>query len=125
MLRSLGYRQLISLPASLRAAWRCLHPQSTAWAGPATRVGEVRIERGSRALVSPNGVAGRVGSHGRRWEESMEELCLCAFCREILYAGDALADNYVYKLGELSYIELAHRECAKVSAPDSASWCWE
>lgn len=52
------------------------------------------------------------------------EVCLCAVCRRMLYDVDSLADHYVYKLGELAYIELAHVACAK--ADDSGTpWTWD
>lgn len=41
-----------------------------------------------------------------------EEICLCAFCRKMLYEGDEMAQHPVYKCGELSYVSLAHKECA-------------
>lgn len=40
-----------------------------------------------------------------------EEICLCAECRKMLHKGDDIVQNPVYKLGELNYIELAHRKC--------------
>jgi hypothetical protein len=52
----------------------------------------------------------------------VEELCLCAFCREMLYASDALADHPVYKCGELAYIELAHAWCAEQDRSGSFGW---
>lgn len=55
--------------------------------------------------------------------ESQEELCSCAICCESLYRGDMLAERLVYKNGELQYIELAHRDCARLSA-DKDSWGW-
>lgn len=39
-------------------------------------------------------------------------ICTCAFCGEWLYQFDTIADNKVFKCGELSYIELAHATCA-------------
>lgn len=52
------------------------------------------------------------------------EVCLCAVCRRMLFEGDVLADNRVYKLGELAYIELAHVACAQ--ADDSGvPWTWD
>lgn len=38
-------------------------------------------------------------------------ICACAGCREDLFKGDDLVQNPVYKMGELDYIELAHRAC--------------
>lgn len=49
--------------------------------------------------------------------ESVTPVTLCAICSSELREGEALAENPVYKLGELNYIELAHVDCA----PDS----WE
>jgi hypothetical protein len=48
-------------------------------------------------------------------EVTRVDVCLCAECREMLYAGDDKVQNPVYKdkgYGmELQYIELAHRNC--------------
>ena len=41
-----------------------------------------------------------------------KEICLCTICREMLFEGDDLVDQKVFKNGELSYISLAHAECA-------------
>lgn len=38
-------------------------------------------------------------------------ICACAGCRQDLFEGDDLVQNPVYKMGELDYIELAHRAC--------------
>lgn len=40
-----------------------------------------------------------------------KSICLCAGCREMLYEGDELVQQCVYKLGRLSYIELGHKNC--------------
>lgn len=50
--------------------------------------------------------------------EVRTEICLCAICREMLFEGDELVDQRVYKCGELSYINLAHAECAPEWAPE-------
>ena len=34
-----------------------------------------------------------------------------------MFDGDQLVDHYVYKAGELSYIELAHTECGRKDNP--------
>lgn len=47
-----------------------------------------------------------------------KEICLCAICREMLVEGDLLVDQKVFKNGELSYINLAHVECAPEWAED-------
>ena len=39
------------------------------------------------------------------------EICTCAECGKMMFEGDDLVQNPVYKCGELSYIELAHRAC--------------
>mgnify|MGYP003134525319 CR=1 FL=1 len=39
-------------------------------------------------------------------------ICACAVCRQDVLEGQDLVDNFVYKCGELAYIELAHKECA-------------
>lgn len=41
----------------------------------------------------------------------MDIICACAVCRGNLRDGDALAENEVWKCGELQYIELAHTKC--------------
>lgn len=41
-----------------------------------------------------------------------EIICGCTVCMGLMYEGDKLADHHVYKYGELSYIELAHKSCA-------------
>ena len=39
-------------------------------------------------------------------------ICACAVCRQDVLEGQDLVDNFVYKCGELHYIELAHKQCA-------------
>ena len=47
----------------------------------------------------------------------MQYTVYCAICGdgidEAMFGTGQLADNKVYKLGELAYIELAHTECTK------------
>lgn len=44
------------------------------------------------------------------WAE--DDVCLCAKCTDMLTNGDDVVQHPVYKwCGELSYIELAHRDC--------------
>ena len=38
-------------------------------------------------------------------------ICSCAACHVNMFEGEDLVQNPVYKCGELSYIELAHRKC--------------
>lgn len=49
--------------------------------------------------------------------EPTETICLCACCGNPVTRGQAkegdIADHKVYKCGELSYIEIAHKYCAK------------
>ena len=45
----------------------------------------------------------------------------CAICWDTLGDEGPLADKFIYKLGELAYIELAHLECAK-KADDCDLW---
>ena len=48
-----------------------------------------------------------------------DEVCLCAICRNMIYAEQPKADCKVFDSdGELNYIELAHRECAINSEDD-------
>ena len=51
-------------------------------------------------------------SNGGKTMLNRKEICLCSICQEMLYEGDKLVDNKVFKSGELSYIELAHEACA-------------
>ena len=39
-------------------------------------------------------------------------VCACAVCRRDIFEGDKMGDHKVFKCGELSYIELAHHDCA-------------
>ena len=39
-------------------------------------------------------------------------ICACAVCRKDIFKGQPMVDQFIYKCGELSYIELAHKECA-------------
>ena len=55
----------------------------------------------------------------------MTDICLCAICRDMLHEGDQLADCKVYKNGELSYIELAHRDCAILATEEDGATGWE
>ena len=48
--------------------------------------------------------------------------CACAICTVMLTRNDELADRYVYKCGELSYIELAHVACARKFDPPGLYW---
>ncbi len=53
---------------------------------------------------------------------------LCSICREDIPKADFIgglkvADNHIYKAGELSSIELAHTKCAKES-DHSDDWSW-
>lgn len=45
-----------------------------------------------------------------------EFVCLCAICQKGIMESQLgtgkIVDQKIYKCGELSYIELAHRECA-------------
>lgn len=59
-----------------------------------------------------------------------KEICYCACCQKMLFQSDidagTVADHPVYKMGELSYIELAHNSCAdqdNETRPDDGS-CW-
>jgi len=48
----------------------------------------------------------------------------CSICQEPLpdeLKGNRIADKFIYKHGELAYIELAHLECAK-KADDCDIW---
>ena len=47
----------------------------------------------------------------------------CAVCKVQLTQADRMADNHVYKLGDLHYIELAHVACVK-DLPVSCGWGW-
>jgi len=38
-------------------------------------------------------------------------ICSCAKCHATMFEGDDLVQNFVYKCGDLQYIELAHRTC--------------
>jgi ribosomal protein S27AE len=40
-------------------------------------------------------------------------VCACAVCWKDIFEGAVMADHKRFKCGELSYIELAHIECAK------------
>lgn len=42
----------------------------------------------------------------------------CTFCQTPLGTERCVADNWVYKCGELSYIELAHVDCVDVEWAD-------
>lgn len=42
---------------------------------------------------------------------SKKEICLCAGCYEMMFEGDDIVQCPIYKMGELDYIELAHRAC--------------
>lgn len=50
----------------------------------------------------------------------MSQLPCCAICHVQLTNDDELLDNYVYKTGELHYIELMHRSCVPVKLPPNA-----
>jgi hypothetical protein len=56
-------------------------------------------------------------------------LCLCAVCRQGIHEDTPpaeVAENRVYKCGDLSYIELAHRECAvRHNLETGYGWEWE
>jgi hypothetical protein len=39
-------------------------------------------------------------------------ICACAICRKDIFKGQPMVDQFIYKCGELSYISLAHKECA-------------
>ncbi len=39
------------------------------------------------------------------------EVCTCAACGQMMTEETDMVQNPVYKCGELSYIELAHRTC--------------
>lgn len=49
-----------------------------------------------------------------------EIFCRCALCHLPLHPNDLLADKYIYRGGELDYIELAHVACAEAS--DEHGW---
>lgn len=51
-----------------------------------------------------------------------EVLCYCPLCDEAIMKGTPMADHHVYKLGELDYIELAHRACAVKFDPGMSYW---
>jgi len=57
--------------------------------------------------------------------------CYCPLCdlpiTEDMFDLKVLADNYVYKAGELSYIELAHLACARTdnAANPGRQWSWD
>ena len=53
-----------------------------------------------------------------------EVICSCAVCGKDLIQGDHLADGKVYKMGELSYISLAHVACVK-GLPNTDGWEWD
>jgi len=49
-----------------------------------------------------------------RPEADVEIHVTCSICEELLPTdGGDIADHFVYKCGELQYIELAHTACAK------------
>ncbi len=50
----------------------------------------------------------------RDWERQyeLETPVGCAVCEEPIRHTRDMVDNYVYKCGELHYIELAHNKCA-------------
>ena len=57
---------------------------------------------------------------------AFEHDVLCAICRENLQGAESVADHWVYKLGELAYIELAHGACAQAKNDSSLnSWTWD
>lgn len=59
-----------------------------------------------------------------RWFLLGMPMTYCSLCEEPLpdeIVGDELADKFIYKCGELAYIELAHIECAK-KADDKSAW---
>lgn len=43
--------------------------------------------------------------------ETRKEICLCAACNAMMFEGDDMVQHPVIKMGELDYIELAHRAC--------------
>lgn len=54
--------------------------------------------------------------------------CFCAVCGKSMdYAPYwTLRDHFVYKYGELQYIEIAHKRCvASISFPGRLVWGWE
>lgn len=52
-------------------------------------------------------------------------VCACDVCRRDIYDGDAMADHKVFKCGELSYIALAHKDCAIADNVARNSNFWE
>lgn len=59
-----------------------------------------------------------------------QTICACAICREDItqeqMEAKTLADNKVYDWeGDLDYIELAHRDCARREDPEGHSWEWD
>lgn len=55
---------------------------------------------------------------------AFEHDVLCAICRENLQGAESVAEHPVYKLGELSYIELAHVACAQAEDLDKPMFAW-
>jgi hypothetical protein len=63
-------------------------------------------------------------------ETTSKTICLCACCRNPITKAQAkdkdIADHKVYKCGELSYIELAHKYCAKKDTEmPKGYWEWD
>ena len=59
-------------------------------------------------------------------------LVFCPLCRipitDDMFGKGLVADNWVYKCGELHYIELAHLACAKednAANPDRWQWSYD
>ena len=50
--------------------------------------------------------------------------CRCSVCGQSILPRDAVADYHVYKLGELSYIALAHRDCGLRSNRLANNYHW-
>lgn len=55
--------------------------------------------------------------------------CYCPICSQPItddmFDGIQLMDHYVYKCGELSYIELAHTACGEEANRTSGSDYWK
>jgi len=54
-----------------------------------------------------------------------EIVCHCSVCSKPIAQDEPMADHKVHKLGELAYIELAHRECGLQDNAVSHSTYWE
>lgn len=51
------------------------------------------------------------GVHHEQNQQKEDIVCYCAECKDPIFEGQDMVQCPVFKLGELDYIELAHRSC--------------